>query len=71
MVITENTSIEELVTELPESVTYLMKHHIKCIACGDPIWGTLGEAARQKGFHKKDIEQFVNDLNQLTSISHY
>lgn len=36
-----------LVDILPASVNYLPKKGIKCIACGEPIWGTLEEAARE------------------------
>jgi len=57
--------IEELVEILPASVTYLSKKGIKCIACGEPIWGTLEEAAREKGFGEADIKVFVDELNEL------
>ena len=61
----KNILIEELVTRIPASVSYLMKKGIKCIACGEPIWGTLSEAAKQKGFSESEIAQFVEDLNQF------
>ena len=57
--------IEELITQVPQSVSYLMKKGIKCIACGEPIWGTLEDAAKTKGFNDKEIENFVKELNQL------
>jgi methionine synthase II (cobalamin-independent) len=63
--IDEKIPIEELVEILPASVTYLLKKGIKCIACGEPIWGTLEEAAREKGFGDNDITVFVFDLNEL------
>ena len=63
MKINKDTSIAELVENIPESVQYLMKEGIKCIACGEPIWGTLEEAAREKGFGDKEIERFVEELN--------
>lgn len=59
--------IEELIAIIPESVSYLMKKGIKCIACGEPIWGTLAEAAREKGFSEGEIEQIVHELNDLKS----
>jgi methionine synthase II (cobalamin-independent) len=65
--ITLQTTIEELVTELPESVGYLMKKGIKCIACGEPIWGTLESAAKEKGFDQKSIEEFAQELNELAT----
>jgi len=65
MEVTKDTYIEELVEDKPKSVNYLMDKGIKCIACGEPIWGTLEEAAEQKGFSEKDIQRFVDELNQL------
>lgn len=66
MKITKEITIEELVEIIPESVRYLMEKGIKCIACGEPIWGTLEEAAKEKGFNENQIEEFVKDLNKLT-----
>lgn len=65
MNITKDTTIEELVEGLPVSIKYLMNQGIKCIACGEPIWGTLGEAATDKGFGPVDVERFVKELNKL------
>ena len=65
MKITKEITIEELVEIIPESVRYLMEKGIKCIACGEPIWGTLEEAAKEKGFDENQIDQFVIDLNEL------
>jgi methionine synthase II (cobalamin-independent) len=61
--------IEELVTMIPESVSYLMQRGIKCIACGEPIWGTLAEAAKEKGFSDNEIEKVVGELNQIEEKS--
>ncbi len=63
--ITTGITIEELVTELPASVNYLMEKGIKCIACGEPIWGTLNDAAKEKGFLEDEITGFVSDLNRM------
>lgn len=65
MEIDKNISIEELIEEKPASVKYLMEKGIKCIACGEPIWGTLEDAAKEKGYSESDILSFVSDLNQL------
>ncbi len=65
--ITTETTIEELVAELPESVSYLMEKGIKCIACGEPIWGTLESAAKEKGFAEDAIAGFVSDLNRISA----
>lgn len=62
MEITKDITIEELIEEVPQSVKYLMNQGIKCIACGEPIWGTLEEAAKEKEFSDEEIEQFVKEL---------
>ena len=63
--LTKDMTIEELVTEVPEAVRYLMQKGIKCIACGEPIWETLESAAKAKGFSDDNIEEFVKDLSRL------
>jgi methionine synthase II (cobalamin-independent) len=63
--IDKKISIEELVEVLPASVTYLANKGIKCIACGEPIWGTLEEAAIEKGFGNGEIHEFVMELNKM------
>lgn len=65
MDITRDTTIEDLVHMKVDSVRYLADRGIKCIACGEPIWGTLEEAAKEKGFSDEEIAGFVRDLNAL------
>lgn len=66
MLITKDIEIEELVRKFPFSVKYLMEHGIRCIACGEPIWGTLEEAAKEKGFNDGQIKVFVEEMKQLS-----
>ena len=63
--ITKETEIEDLVKLIPNSVVYLMEKGIRCLRCGEPIWGTLESAAKEKSFTDKDIVNFVKDLNSL------
>ena len=63
--ITKDILIEELVNNYPFSVKYLMEKGIRCIMCGEPIWGTLEEAAQEKGFSDADIEGFVQEMRRL------
>jgi hypothetical protein len=42
-----------------------MEKGIKCLACGEPIWGTLESAAKEKGFNDSQIARFVEDLNSI------
>ena len=69
MKITKEISIEELTEVVPESVKYLMVEGIRCIVCGEPIWGTLEEAVLEKGFTKHDLTRFVNELQAITDNS--
>ena len=63
--ITKDIYIEDLVNHYTFSVRYLSGKGIKCIACGEPIWGTLEEAAKEKGFGDEDIEGVVAELKEL------
>ncbi len=65
--ITKDIEIEDLVNLVPDSVVYLMEHGIRCLRCGEPIWGTLESAAKEKGFSDEDIQKFVDDLNKMTN----
>ncbi len=63
--INKDTSIEDLLSEIPDSVNYLREKGIRCFVCGEPIWGTLESASKEKGFSDKDIDIFVREINQL------
>jgi len=67
MKITKDIEIEDLVNELPESVSYLREEGIRCLRCGEPIWGSIEDAAKEKGYNDKDIERFVKDLNKIAN----
>ena len=67
--ITPGILIEELVDNYPFSVRYLMEQGIRCIMCGEPIWGTLEEAAEEKGFGKEDISRFVREMKEMANAS--
>ena len=63
--ITPTIDIEDLVRQYPHSVRFLAEKGIKCIACGEPIWGTLQEAASEKGFSPAAIDAVVEELKSL------
>ena len=69
MPVTKDIEIEELIEQVPAAVSYLSKKGIRCIMCGEPIWGTLEEAAKEKGFSDKEIETFVREINDLEQNS--
>jgi methionine synthase II (cobalamin-independent) len=49
MKIDGNILIEDLVQECPKAVAILREFGIRCIQCGEPLWGTLAEAAKERG----------------------
>ena len=60
--IDKNTSIEDLIEKYPAANTFLMQKGIRCIACGEPIWGTLEEAIKEKGFTEKEMNEIIKEL---------
>lgn len=63
--ISKEILIEELVDNYSFSVRYLMEKGIRCIMCGEPIWGTLEEAALEKGFTETEIISFASEMNEI------
>ncbi len=64
---TKNISIEDLIEDFPKSVSFLAEKGIRCIKCGEPIWGTLEEACLEKKFTQESIKNIVKELNNLYS----
>ncbi|MDZ7374475.1 MAG: DUF1858 domain-containing protein [candidate division KSB1 bacterium] len=56
------TTIEELVYRHPEIVPFLMEKGIRCLACGEPLWGTLESAARERGYSEAEIDALVAEI---------
>ena len=63
--ISKDIEIEDLVKDLPKSVSYLREKGIRCLRCGEPVWGTLEDAAKEKGFNEEQIEVFVKELSEM------
>ena len=63
--IDKSITIEDLVEDYPFSVLYISRKGIRCIACGEPIWGTLEEACIEKNFSQEDIKAVVKELNDM------
>jgi hypothetical protein len=64
-IITKDILIEDLVILKPSAIKYLMNKGIRCLACGEPIWGTLEFAANEKGFSDEQITSIIQELNQI------
>ena len=41
--LTLDIEIEDLVRYYPRAAGFLTKKGVRCIRCGEPVWGTLGE----------------------------
>jgi len=63
--ISREMTIEDLVNEYPDSVTFLMKRGIRCLRCGAPSWGSIESAAREKNFSEDEITQIVDEMNEM------
>lgn len=60
--ISRDSIIEDLVTDYPDAITFLMEKGIRCLRCGEPIWGTLGSAMDEKNFPPDRQSEIVMEL---------
>lgn len=65
MKITKDIRIDELIELYPKAVGFLAQKGIQCIACGEPVWGTLEELAKQKGLSEVEIDEMIIEIDQL------
>jgi hypothetical protein len=68
--ITKKDEIEFILKGIPEALPYLMKKGVCGISCGEPTWGILEPAAKEKGFTDSEIDNIVNDLNNFLQIQY-
>ena len=61
--IDKNIYIEDLVHEYPEVISPLADLGIICIACGEPVWGTLEELVDKKGLN--NLDEIMDQLNKI------
>ena len=55
--------IEDLVQAYPTLVGPLKVEGIVCVACGEPVWGTLEAQASEKGID--NIDGIVQRMNKI------
>jgi len=60
-----DTYIEDLVREYPILIRPLSEHKLVCIACGEPVWGTLAEPAESKGI--TNLDSIIEEMNKILS----
>lgn len=54
------TWIEEILEKIPSAAGILRRHGIVCLACGQPVWGSLAENARRAGI--ENLKPVLDDL---------
>jgi hypothetical protein len=59
--ITLDMQVEELVQLFPEAVGFLTKRGLRCIRCGEPVWGTLQEFLQSENV--ENPQKLVEELN--------
>lgn len=62
-VITSGTMVADLIAAYPFAVSFLSERNLHCIICGEPVWGTIEELARDKHLDPQQIEELIEDLN--------
>lgn len=63
--ITKDIQIEDLIVQLPQSVSYLREKGIVCVVCGEPVWGSLNDLATQKELSDDSVELIIRELNEM------
>ena len=60
--ITKDTTIEEILEKFPDTVNTFMDYGIPCLVCGEPLWGTVEEAAEK---YNVNLEELLDKLNEV------
>ncbi len=60
--IRRSTPIEDMIRNYPASVRFMVEKGLPCYVCGEPVWGTFEEVARQSGKSERDIDLLVDEL---------
>ena len=61
--INKDIYVEDLVQDYPEVIGPLSEMGIICIACGEPVWGTLEELMIKKELNNS--EEIMTKLNKI------
>ncbi|MDI3516437.1 MAG: hypothetical protein PWP37_977 [Thermotogota bacterium] len=59
--------MSEIAERYPYLIDFLLKKGIKCIVCGDVLWGTLGEEAKRQGFTDEQLDEIIREANELVA----
>ena len=59
--VSSDMQVEELVEAFPEVVRFLTRRGLRCIRCGEPVWGTLKDFLLNEGV--EDPQELIEELN--------
>ncbi len=65
MTITKEMTIEEVVSEFPETMLVFMKHGLHCVGCHVSAFESIEEGAMAHGIN---VDALVEDLNKVVSM---
>lgn len=60
--LTLEIEIEDLIRYYPLSAGFLTKKGVRCIRCGEPVWGTLGKLLEED--HIENPSQLLDELKE-------
>jgi hypothetical protein len=63
--LTLDIEIEDLIRYYPLSAGFLIKKGVRCIRCGEPIWGTLRKLLEEDRI--EDPSRLFNELKEYLS----
>jgi Ni,Fe-hydrogenase I small subunit len=55
-------SVEDLITDFPQSIKFMVQEGLPCFVCGEPTWGTFEEMARKKGMTEAEIDLLIEQM---------
>lgn len=41
----------------------MVNHRLPCLVCGEPVWGTVEDVARERGLTEAEIDRLVFTMN--------
>ena len=62
--IQDTDTIENVLSRYPQTLKVFQDFGIPAIACGEPIWGTIIENAKQ--YKVENIDALINALNEAS-----
>jgi hypothetical protein len=53
--------VADAIEKYPDLNNFLNKKGLRCILCGEPVWGTLAEMIQSKGMNVDAIMKEINE----------